>query len=57
MTKRPHASYVLGVGILTGALLFFVCYWWLGSISFSTAVAVAVAALVVLAGRPNGAAS
>lgn len=51
MPKQPLASRVLGAGIVTGALLFFLCYWWLGSISFSAAVALAVAALVVLAGR------
>jgi hypothetical protein len=44
-----------GAGLLAGALLFFLCYWWLGTITVSAVVAVATAGLIGLLGRgPRG---
>ncbi len=48
MSQRLSASIM---GLMIGFGLFFLCYWWLGTITLSALVGGVTAALVALAGR------
>lgn len=43
-----HSSMFIAIGILIGAGLFFLSYWWIGTITFSAAIGLIIGGGIVL---------